>query len=460
MQENKMGTMPVGKLLLNMSLPMVAAMLVQALYNVVDTYFVAKLGINAVTAVSASFAIQNLMIGVATGTGVGVNALLSKSLGERKFDRANKIAANGVVLAGVGFAIFLIFGLFFTKSYFSIMSNIPEVQEMGFDYLSIVTIFSFGIFGEIIFERLMQATGKTLYTMFTQGLGALLNIVLDPIFIFGWGPIAPMGVKGAAVATVVGQIAAFVLGIILNQIFNKEIRLKSRLFRPDFRLCSKIYGIGIPSIIMVAIGSIMNFLMNQILKGIDPTEVAIAVFGIYFKLQSFVFMPVFGMNNGLIPVMAFNYGAQNRLRMMKAFKLAIAAAFCIMTTGLIIMQIIPEPLLMMFSSGDDFDSSTLLAFGVPALRIISICFPSAAIGIIIGSVFQALGKAVFSMIISICRQLVLLIPAAALLALSGKVELVWWSFPIAEIGALIMSAFMFLHIYKTIIKDIPEGAKA
>lgn len=452
--------MPVGKLLLNMSLPMVIAMLVQALYNVVDTYFVSKLGINAVTAVSASFAVQNLMIGVATGTGVGVNALLSKSLGEKKYDRANKIAANGIVLAGVGFAIFLIFGLFFTKGYFSIMSNISEVQEMGFDYLSVVCIFSFGIFGEIIFERLMQATGKTLYTMFTQGLGAILNIILDPIFIFGVGPIEGMGVKGAAVATVIGQIAAFVLGIILNHFFNKEIRLKAPLFKPDFRLCRKIYGIGIPSIIMVAIGSIMNFFMNQILKGIDPTEVAIAVFGIYFKLQSFVFMPVFGMNNGLIPIMAFNYGAQNRARMMKVFKYAIGAAFCIMTTGLLIMQIFPEPLLMMFSSDQAVDSEALLKFGIPALKIISLCFPSAAIGIIIGSVFQSLGRSIFSMLISICRQLVLLIPAAALLALFGKVELVWWSFPIAEIGSLIVSLLLFLYTYKKIIRHIPEGANA
>lgn len=452
--------MPVGKLLLNMSLPMVIAMLVQALYNVVDTYFVSKLGINAVTAVSASFAVQNLMIGVATGTGVGVNALLSKSLGEKKYDRANKIAANGIVLAGVGFAIFLIFGLFFTKGYFSIMSNISEVQEMGFDYLSVVCIFSFGIFGEIIFERLMQATGKTLYTMFTQGLGAILNIILDPIFIFGVGPIEGMGVKGAAVATVIGQIAAFVLGIILNHFFNKEIRLKAPLFKPDFRLCRKIYGIGIPSIIMVAIGSIMNFFMNQILKGIDSTEVAIAVFGIYFKLQSFVFMPVFGMNNGLIPIMAFNYGAQNRARMMKVFKYAIGAAFGIMTTGLLIMQIFPEPLLMMFSSDQAVDSEALLKFGIPALKIISLCFPSAAIGIIIGSVFQSLGRSIFSMLISICRQLVLLIPAAALLALFGKVELVWWSFPIAEIGSLIVSLLLFLYTYKKIIRHIPEGANA
>ncbi len=460
MQENKMGTMPVGKLLLNMSLPMVAAMLVQALYNVVDTYFVSKLGIDAVTAVSASFAIQNLMIGVATGTGVGVNALLSKSLGEKNYDRANKIAANGVVLAGVGFALFLIIGLFFTDDYFHLMSNIETVRQMGFDYLSVVCIFSFGIFGEIIFERLMQATGKTLYTMFTQGLGAILNIILDPILIFGWGPIAPMGVKGAAVATVIGQIAAFLLGVILNQIFNKEIRLKARLFRPDFRLCRKIYGIGIPSIIMVAIGSIMNFFMNQILKGIDPTEVAIAVFGIYFKLQSFVFMPIFGMNNGLIPIMAFNYGAQNRVRMMKVFKYATGAAFFIMTAGMLIMQIFPTPLLMMFSSDEAVNADTLLKFGVPALRIISICFPAAAIGIITGSVFQALGKSVFSMLISICRQLILLIPAAALLALMGKVELVWWSFPIAEIGALLLSLFMFLHTYKTVIRHIPEGARA
>lgn len=452
-----MGTMPVGKLLFTMSLPMIIAMLVQALYNVVDTYFVSRISIDAVTALSNAFPVQNLMIGVATGTGVGVNALLSKALGEKNHARANKVAANGVLLALVGYAVFLVFGLFFTNIYMNAMTDRAEVAQMGADYLLICTVFSFGVFGEIIFERLMQATGKTIYTMFTQGLGAVINIILDPILIQGFGPIPAMGVKGAAYATVIGQIAAMLLGIVLNQLFNKEIRMHKEILHPDLRLCAKIYGIGIPSIIMVAIGSFMTVCMNQILKSIDATEVSVAVFGIYFKLQSFVFMPIFGMNNGLIPILAFNYGAQNRKRMMKVLRYAIAAALCVMVVGMIIFQLIPDKLLMLFKP-ENTDASVLESFGVPALKTISFCFPAAAVGIMMSSIFQALGKSVNSMLVSIARQLLVLVPAAYLLSLTGKVSMVWWAFPIAEVISLVVSVLLFMLVYKRVIRNIPEGA--
>lgn len=450
--------MPVGKLLFTMSIPMIIAMLVQALYNVVDTYFVSKISIDAVTALSNAYPVQNLMIGVASGTAVGVNALLSKSLGEKRQDRANKVAANGVWLALIGYAIFLLFGLFFTEIYMNMMTDKAEVAQMGADYLSVCTVFSFGIFGEILFERLMQSTGKTVYTMFTQGIGAVINIVLDPIMIQGLGPIPAMGVKGAAYATVIGQIVAMLIAVVLNQLFNKEISLHKSLSKPDVRIWGKIMGIGFPSIVMVAIGSFMTVSMNQILKSIDTTEVSVAVFGIYYKLQSLVFMPIFGLNNGFIPIVAFNYGAQNRKRMIKVIRCAILAAFCVMMVGLIVFQIIPDKLLMIFKP-ENTDSSLLEAFGVPALRTISICFPAAAICIILSSVFQALGQSVNSMLVSIARQLLVLVPVAFLLSLSGKVEAVWWAFPIAEVASLGASLLLFYFLYKKVIRHIPEGAE-
>ncbi len=457
MKENKMGTMPVGKLLFTMALPMIVSMLVQALYNVVDTYFVSQISIDAVTALSNAFPVQNLMIGVATGSAVGMNALLSKSLGEKNHKLVNRVAANGTWLAIVGYAIFMIFGIFFTELYMNAMTDMDSVARMGADYLQICCVFSFGLFGEILFERLMQSTGRTLFTMFTQGAGAIINIVLDPILIKGWGPIPAMGVKGAAWATVIGQIVAFLIAAVLNHLYNKEIEWHKYFRKPDFKLCGKIMGIGFPSIIMVAIGSVMTVSMNQILKSIDATEISVAVFGIYFKLQSFIFMPVFGLNNGFIPIVAYNYGAQNRRRMVKVIRYAVMTAFTIMMVGLILFQIIPDMLLMIFKPADG-DVSKLLDFGVPALRTISICFPVAAVCIILGSVFQALGKAVNSMLVSIARQLVVLIPAAFLLSLSGTVAAVWWAFPIAEVASLLASLVLFIILYKKLIKPIPDGA--
>lgn len=448
-KENKMGVMPMGRLILSMSVPMILSMLVQALYNVVDSVFVARYSQDALAALSYSFPAQNLMIGTATGTGVGVNALLSKSLGEKNFDKANKTAANGILLAMFGSVLFFLFGLFFAEPFITFQTKTPSIIAEGRTYLSIVTMLSFGIFGEIMFERLMQSTGKTIYTMFTQGIGAIINIILDPIMIFGLLGCPQMGVAGAAYATVIGQIVAFVLGIVFNHKYNPEVRLYAKNFKPDFGIIGRIYAVGIPSIIMVGIGSVMTTAMNKILNGFS--DIAASVFGVYFKLQSFAFMPVFGLNNGVIPVIAYNYGAQKRKRMLHAVRLGCIIATCFMGIGLLLMQCIPAELFALFDAGED-----MLAIGVPALRIISISFVFAGVCIALSSVFQALGKGIYSMYISFARQLVVLVPAAYLLSLSGNVNAVWWSFPIAEIASIAVSLLLFRHVYKTIIAKIPE----
>lgn len=444
-----MGVMPVNKLLITMSLPMIISMLVQALYNVVDSIFVSYISENALTAVSLAFSAQNLMIAFASGTAVGVNALLSKSLGEKNFDRANKAAENGLFLVFLEYLAFLAFGLFGVKFFYSMQTDVADIIDQGYSYLSICSVFSFGVFGQTMTERLMQSTGKTIYTMFTQGLGAIINIILDPILIFGLLGFPKMGIAGAAWATVIGQIAAFVLATILNAKFNSEIKLSLKKFRPDGKIIGRIYAVGVPSIIMMAIGSVMNFLLNKIL--ITFTETAAAVFGVYYKLQSFIFMPVFGMNNGIIPIIAYNYGAQKRKRMTKAVKLGVIYAIMFMAAGLIIMQLFPKQLLSIFNA-----SEGMIEIGVPALRTISICFVFAGFCIAIGSVFQALGKGTLSMFVSISRQLIVLVPAAYLLSLTGKLENVWWAFPIAEIASVIVSAICFVYLYNKIIKKIPE----
>ncbi len=448
-KENKMGVMPMGRLILSMSVPMILSMLVQALYNIVDSVFVARYSQDALAALSYAFPAQNLMIGTATGTGVGVNALLSKSLGEKNFDKANKTAANGILLAMFGSVLFFLFGLFFAEPFITFQTKTPSIIAEGRTYLSIVTMLSFGIFGEIMFERLMQSTGKTIYTMFTQGIGAIINIILDPIMIFGLLGCPQMGVAGAAYATVIGQIVAFVLGIVFNHKYNPEVRLYAKNFKPDFGIIGRIYAVGIPSIIMVGIGSVMTTAMNKILNGFS--DVAASVYGVYFKLQSFAFMPVFGLNNGVIPVIAYNYGAQKRKRMLHAVRLGCIIATCFMGIGLLLMQCIPAELFALFDAGED-----MLAIGVPALRIISISFVFAGVCIALSSVFQALGKGIYSMCISFARQLVVLVPAAYLLSLSGNVNAIWWSYPIAEIASIAVSLLLFRHVYKTIIAKIPE----
>ena len=447
-KENKMGVMSVKKLVITMSLPMMVSMLVQALYNVVDSIFVSQVCEDALTAVSLAFPAQNLMIGVATGTGVGVNALLSRSLGEKNFEKANKIAAQGVLLAMFSFVLFALFGLFGTKIFFA--SQVEEgsaIYNYGVDYLSVVCMASVGLFGQVIMERLMQATGKTTLSMTTQLIGAIANIILDPLFILGIGPFPRMEAKGAAVATVIGQILAFIAGIILNEKANKEINLRFSNLRPDFKMIGDIYKIGIPSVLMVGIGSLMTFFLNKILLGFTTT--AAAVFGVYFKLQSFIFMPIFGLNNGVIPIIAYNYGAKKKERITECLRFSCVIAVTIMAFGMIMMWLIPEQMLRLFDAKEE-----MMSLGVPALKIISTSFILAGVCINLGSAFQALGKSYFSMIISFCRQIVVLLPAAYLLSRTGVLNNVWFAFPIAEVMSLTVTLVCFSYIYKKIIKPL------
>jgi len=447
-QENKMGTMPIGKLVFNMSLPMMVSMMVQALYNIVDSIFVAKLSENALTAVSLAFPLQTLLIAVGTGTGVGMNALLSKSLGEKDFKKANKTATNAAFIYAVSYIVFLILGFTVVKPFYrsQVGSADAEIMTMGVDYLSTVMIFSFGIFTQVFFERLLTSTGRTIFSMTSQLSGAVTNIILDPILIFGMFGAPKMGVTGAAVATVIGQCVAGTC----NHKFNHEVRFQFKGFKPDFKIIGTIYAVGIPSIIMQSIGSVMTYCMNRIL--IEFSSTATAVFGVYFKLQSFFFMPVFGLNNGITPIIAYNYGARQRKRMVKTIKVSLVMAFCLTFIGFVLFESIPQALLGLFNASND-----MLKIGVPALRTIGVHYLIAWFCIIVGTVFQALGKAVFSMVVSIMRQLVVLVPAAYLLAKFGGLHMVWWSFPIAEVMSFIVSLTFLIKIWNDIIKDIPEG---
>ena len=442
-KENKMGTMPIHKLLISMALPMVISMLVQAFYNVVDSIFVSRLSENALTAVSLAFPVQNLMIAVATGTGVGMNAILSRSLGEKNQERANRAGGNGLLLAGLSAALFAVIGALLSRAYFLAQTDIPEIVEGGTQYMSICLIFSFGIFGEIMMERLLQATGRTIYTMVTQGIGAIINIIMDPILIFGYLGFPRMGVAGAAAATVIGQIAAMLLALLFNTLVNKDIKISLKSLRPDWRMIGHIYGIGFPSILMVAVGSLMNFCMNKILLGFTST--AAAVFGVYYKLQSFIFMPVFGLNNGMVPIVAYNYGAGKRERITGTVKLGILYAMGMMLIGLVLFQTIPDTMLQLFNASPD-----MLAIGRTALRVISLSFVFAGFCIVCGTVFQALGRSIYSLIVSVARQLVVLLPVAFFLSLTGRLELVWWAFPIAEVMSLSLSALFLRHIFRTL----------
>ena len=451
-KENKMGVMPIDKLLISMSLPMMISMLVQALYNIVDSIFVAKLSENALTAVSLAFPLQTLLIAVATGTGVGMNALLSKSLGEHNFKKANKIADNTAFIYAISYIVFLILGFTIVRPFYAsqIGNADVEIMELGIDYLSTVMIFSFGLFTQIFFERLLTSTGRTIFSMTSQLCGAITNIILDPIMIFGLLGFPKMGVTGAAVATVIGQCVAGIVAGTCNHKYNHDVSLSFKGFRPDIRLIGHIYAVGIPSIIMQSIGSIMTYSMNRIL--IEFSSTATAVFGVYFKLQSFFFMPVFGLNNGITPIIAYNYGAGQRKRMLKTIKLSMLVAFCLTFIGFLCFEGIPQILLGMFNASDE-----MLTIGVPALRIIGIHYLIAWFCIVSGTVFQALGKAFFSMIVSIMRQLFVLIPAAYILAKLGGLHVVWWSFPIAEVISLMVSSFFLVRINRTIISRVPEG---
>ena len=446
-KENKMGTMPENKLLISMAVPMMLSMLVQALYNVVDSIFVAKISEDALTAVSLAFPVQNLLIALGTGTGVGINALLSKSLGEKNQKLANKVAHNGILLMLFSAVACALFGIFGSRWFFTTQTDDLVLIEYGTQYLTIVMACSFGIFGQFITERLLQATGRTTLSMYTQLLGAVTNLILDPILIFGWFGLPAMGITGAAVATVIGQIISACFGLWLNIEKNPEIQLNVKELVPDGAVIKKIYSVGIPSIIMGSIGSVMTYGMNRILMGFSST--AAAVFGVYFKLQSFIFMPVFGLNNGMVPIIAYNYGAKNKDRMLRTMKLAITYAVAIMFVGFLVMQIFPAQLFSLFEASAD-----MLAIGVPALRFISISFLFAGFCIIAGSTFQALGNGMLSMIVSIARQLVVLLPVAYLLSLTGNLNLIWLSFPIAELMSVALSGLFLYRIYQKVIKPL------
>ncbi|MBQ8768799.1 MAG: MATE family efflux transporter [Oscillospiraceae bacterium] len=449
--ENKMGVMPLTQLLINMAVPIVLAMVVQALYNVVDSIYVSRISESAVTALSLAFPVQNIMIGFATGIGVGVNALLSKSLGEGDRKTASRTAGNGYFLVAVVTVLFALFGIFGTRPFFEMQSNVTETVEGGIAYISICCIFAVGVFVEILGERLLQASGRTVFTLVTQGTGAVLNILLDPVFIFGaeWLGIKPMGIAGAAVATVIGQWAAAILTLIFNFKCNPEAKFGLRDLLPSGRVIRTVLTVGVPSIIMVAIGSVMNFSMNQILQGFSET--ATSVFGIYFKLQSFFFMPVFGVNNATVSIVAYNYGARKPQRILGTLKRSCLIAMCIMVAGLLAFQLAPDLLLGIFNPSEEF-----LRIGRSALRQISWAFPMAAIGIALTAGFQALGNGSYSTIISLCRQMLVLLPVAYLLSLTGNVTNVWWAYPIAEVISLCVTLLFFLRIYRRKIKPLTE----
>ena len=451
MKENKLGIMPVNKLIWNMSLPIIASMLVQALYNIVDSIFVAMISEQALTAVSLAFPAQQLIVSLASGTAVGINALLGHALGAGNRKRANEVACNGLFLAVASSIGCLILVALFSNTFFSAQTKVQAIIDMGNDYLRIVGCLSMGIFVQITFERILQGTGRSILSMITQGVGAIINIILDPIFIF----VLDLGVAGAAYATVIGQFCGATLAIFLNHHYNKDIHLNFRGFRPNGHIIGGIYAIGIPSVIMMAIGSVMTFLMNKILISFhEAKETAATVFGVYFKLNSFIFMPLFGLNNGSVAILAYNFGAQKRRRMLDTIKLVTLYALTIMVTGTLIFQIFPKTLLLMFNA-----TETMIAVGIPALRRISISFPCAAVCIAMGGAFQATGKSIYSMIVSIIRQLIFLIPFAFVLALigrnTGNHNLVWWCYPIAESIAVGISLAFFFRLKHRILDKFP-----
>ena len=447
-KENKMGTLPVRRLLITMSLPMMISMLVQALYNVVDSIYVAQLSENALAAVTYAFPIQHLLIAVGSGTGVGVNAMLSKALGERKYERANDAAAMGLLLSVFSALLAMAFGIFLAEPFLRSQTAEMSIVRDGAAYLRICCTLSLGLFLQVMGERLLQSTGRTTYSMISQLTGALVNIILDPIMIFGLLGCPAMGISGAAVATVIGQFCAAGTALWLNVKKNEDIRLSlAAVFRPRWAVIGRIYAVGVPSILMMSIGSLMTYLMNRILTAFSTT--AAAVFGVYFKLQSFFFMPLFGMNNGLIPILAFNYGARDRARVEQTLRFAILLAVGIMTAGTAIFCLLPDLLLDMFNASD-----AMRAIGVPALRIIGLHFPVAAVCIALGSTFQAFSRSIYSLIVSVMRQLVVLIPCAWLLAQTGVVTNVWWAFPIAEIMSLTVTLLCYRRLRREVITKL------
>lgn len=462
-RENKMGYVPVNKLLVSMATPMIISMLVQALYNIIDSAFVSRIGGEiiasegmtegsiALNAVGLAFPIQMLLIAFGTGTSVGVNALLSRALGEKDFDTVHKSANNGVFLSFLNFVVFFILGAFFSNAIISMQGGTGLTLQYGKTYLSIVTMGSIGIYMQLIFERLLQSTGRTLASMCTQLTGAIINIILDPILIFGYIGFPKMGVAGAAIATITGQMIAAIIAIIINHRINKEVKISFKGFKPDIDTIKKIYAVGIPSIIMQSIGSVMTSSMNRILNGLNPASVT--VFTVYFKLQSIFFMPLFGLNNGMIPILAYNFGAQKRSRMIKTIKLAMVYGFAFLCIGFILFEAFPDKLLMIFDTGDP----SLYLLGIPALRIIGTHYLVAWFCIIGGTVFQSLGNGIYSLIVSVARQLVVLVPVAYLLSRIGGLSLIWWSFPIAEVMSLCVTTFFLIKIYKDVISKVADN---
>ena len=449
LRENKMGTMPENKLLLSMAVPMMISMLVQALYNIVDSIFVSRICEDALTAVSMAFPWQNIVIAIAVGFGVGINALLSRALGQKNAERVNQVAVNGLLLALLSYLLVLVAGLIGIRAYMRTQTDIETIVNYGITYLNICILCSFGVFVEITFERFLQATGRTVYSMITQLTGAITNIILDPILIFGLLGFPKLGIAGAAWATVIGQCVGAVVAVMLNHFRNPEVHLRLWHIRPNGRLMGEITAISIPSIIMSCISSLTCFVMNLILITFSST--AVAVFGVYFKLQSFVFMPVFGLNNGMVPIIAYNYGAQKPERIHKTIRLGMAYAVAIMAVGLLVFQLIPKQLLLMFDASD-----AMLEIGAPALRIMSLAFVFAGVGIASSSACQAFGYSVYSMLISIARQIVVLIPAAYLLSLTGVLRSIWFAFPIAEIVSLFLSLFFLRTTLKKTGMAMPK----
>ena len=455
LQENKMGVMPVGKLLINMAVPMILSMLVQALYNVVDSIYISRYSQDAVTALGLAFPVQNVQIGIAVGIGVGVNSVLSKSLGEGNREKANLVAGNGIFLALVATGIFILFGTFGTKFFYHVQTDNAVILENGIAYTSICCIFTLGIYFEILFDRMLQATGRTFHTMLTQGVGAIINIALDPIFIFGVPAlnIPAMGAAGAAIATVAGQWGAAALALFFNLKFNPDIQLHLRNILPKKEIVKPVLSVGVPSMVMNSVSSVMNFSMNQILLGFPGVgNAATGVFSIYYKLQSFFFMPLFALNNATISIVAYNYGARNPQRIKQTLKLAIGGALVFMLSGLLVFELLPDALLSIFAL-----DQTFVSIGIPALRTIALHFPLAAIGIALGASFPALGNGFYSTITSLCRQMLALLPAAYLLSLSGNVHAVWWAFPIAEVISLTATALCFMRVYRKKIKPLEQN---
>ena len=468
LEDNKMRSRPMGRLLFGMALPLALSMLVQALYNIVDSIYVAKISTEAVTSLSLAFPIQNLQIGFSTGIAVGMNSLLSKSLGEGNREKANRAAGNGIFLMCIAVALFMAFGIFGSRPFYAMQTDVAAVVDGGSAYTSICCIWTLGIFVEVMGERLLQASGRTIYTLFTQGTGAVLNIILDPLFILGsagleakFGLKLPFffpafGVKGAAIATVIGQWVAGILAVVFNLTKNPDVKFRLKYLKPDSAIVKKILSVGVPSIVMMCIGAVMNFCMNQVFLRFVPThgQTPANVFGIYFKLQSLFLMPLFGINNASISIIAFNYGAQEPKRITKTLKCALITDFIIMMAGVLVFQFFPDKLMGIFGSSGDENAKALVKMGVTAMRIVCLHFPIAAVGISLGASFQALGVGIYSTITSLCRQLLALLPAAYLLSLTGSVDAVWWSFPIAEVVSALATLYFYGRIYKQKIKPM------